>query len=183
MADGIIPKEGLKMIEPGIAKGGMLSGPSEQVTEKFARVLCANRNEKGAGVPYMYTEAFRDIMYVTSWPCSLDTEMLRQRAGKDYQKRFLERMQSVVWNRRVFSAYTPRHSGQKLIGLAPQRAEDGDQIWILTGCSVPVVLRGRGPSGKFELIGDCFVDGNMDGEACYNESEDGLPDTVEIEIW
>lgn len=48
------------------------------------------------------------------------------------------------------------------IGLAPEEAELGDVIAILHGCNFPLVLRPCG--GSYLLIGECYVDGMMDGE-------------------
>ena len=47
----------------------------------------------------------------------------------------LERVQSVIWNRRLVRTKAKR------LGLVPEHAEKGDLIAILYGCSVPVVLR------------------------------------------
>lgn len=55
------------------------------------------------------------------------------------------------------------------IGVAPRRAQKGDIVCVLYGCSVPVVLRKCGtddesaPSCVF--VGECYMDGLMDGEA------------------
>ncbi|ROW04628.1 hypothetical protein VPNG_07397 [Cytospora leucostoma] len=55
------------------------------------------------------------------------------------------------------------------VGMAPVRARKGDVVCVLFGCSVPVALRereGRGADGRvYELIGECYLDGFMDGEA------------------
>jgi len=71
---------------------------------------------------------------------------------------FLERVSSVVWNRRFFEGDDGR------LGLAPPSAMTGDVIAILFGCNVPVVLR-EVNKGKYEVIGECYVHGLMDGEA------------------
>jgi hypothetical protein len=49
------------------------------------------------------------------------------------------------------------------IGMVPQSSRPGDQVWIIFGCSVPVVVRVSGE--RKELVGECYVDGIMDGEA------------------
>ena len=49
------------------------------------------------------------------------------------------------------------------IGMVPQSSRPGDQVWIVFGCSVPVVVRVSGE--RKELVGECYVDGIMDGEA------------------
>lgn len=50
------------------------------------------------------------------------------------------------------------------IGWADRHAEVKDEIWMISGCSVPVVLR-RQPGGfdKYSVIGRAYIDGFMDG--------------------
>jgi hypothetical protein len=50
-------------------------------------------------------------------------------------------------------------------GLAPYVAERNDKVFVLQGCSVPVVLRPVGETGQFTVVGECFVDGYWNGEA------------------
>jgi hypothetical protein len=54
-------------------------------------------------------------------------------------------------------------SENKLLGFAPQDAKLGDKIVVLLGCSFPVVL--REVDGYWELVGEIYVDGIMNGEA------------------
>lgn len=47
--------------------------------------------------------------------------------------------------------------------MAPATIELTDKIYIIVGCSMPVVLR---PVGKLHVVvGECYVDGFMKGEA------------------
>jgi hypothetical protein len=62
-------------------------------------------------------------------------------------------------------------SGRKLVGtsngflgIAPLAARHGDLVYILLGCNLPVILRGTG-RGSFKLIGECYVQGLMNGES------------------
>lgn len=65
---------------------------------------------------------------------------------------------------------------QNLIGLGPPAAQRGDEVWIMPSSPVPIVLRPlktdasdeREPSGLHQLVGHCYVDGVMDGEATEN---------------
>jgi hypothetical protein len=50
------------------------------------------------------------------------------------------------------------------IGVVSGRAQKGDQIWVLLGCSVPVVLRKRDGEQSCEVIGECYLQGYMQGE-------------------
>ncbi|KAG9235102.1 heterokaryon incompatibility protein-domain-containing protein [Amylocarpus encephaloides] len=61
------------------------------------------------------------------------------------------------------------------IGMAPSRAQQGDAVCILHGCNLPILLRPRG-DGSFELIGEYYLDGFMNGEAFDKDS--GIDTTV-----
>ncbi|KAK6206173.1 hypothetical protein QIS74_13592 [Colletotrichum tabaci] len=49
------------------------------------------------------------------------------------------------------------------VGLVPQRAMKGDFLCVLFGCSIPIVLRKSEDRDSFNVIGECFVDGYMEG--------------------
>ncbi|KAL6890813.1 heterokaryon incompatibility domain-containing protein [Trichoderma evansii] len=51
---------------------------------------------------------------------------------------------------------------QGFVGMAPSQAKKDDIVCVLYGCRVPVLLRSYGDHYKF--IGECYVDGFMDGE-------------------
>lgn len=50
------------------------------------------------------------------------------------------------------------------LGLGPMFCQKGDQIWILRGSHVPLLLRPVSYTGKFQLVGDCYLHGFMRGE-------------------
>ncbi|MBE3049413.1 hypothetical protein IMZ48_44325 [Candidatus Bathyarchaeota archaeon] len=69
------------------------------------------------------------------------------------------------------------------IGLAPEGAEKGDQVWVLCGGRQPLVLRSRGDLSRQEyiLLGDSYVHGIMDGEFVKEEMQKRTaPDTVTL---
>jgi hypothetical protein len=49
------------------------------------------------------------------------------------------------------------------LGLSMKKAREGDQVAILQGCKVPLLLRTS--SIGLRLVGACYIDGLMDGEA------------------
>ncbi|KAF5012040.1 hypothetical protein FDECE_1899 [Fusarium decemcellulare] len=55
------------------------------------------------------------------------------------------------------------------LGLFPQRAKEGDDIYVLENCVVPYVMR-PATSGNLRLVGECYIHGIMEGEAV--EAED-----------
>ncbi|KAF7186782.1 hypothetical protein HII31_11879 [Pseudocercospora fuligena] len=94
-------------------------------------------------------------------------------------QRFLERMlnpepdgekPSVNDSVTILATIKERCQGRKLcitsngaFGLVPSYAEPGDQIAVVLGCNNAIVLRDKGPD--YELVGDAWLDGFMDGEA------------------
>jgi hypothetical protein len=55
------------------------------------------------------------------------------------------------------------HNGR--VGMAPGKAIKGDLVCILYGCNVPVLLRKTECEDEFTIVGECFLDGSMSGEA------------------
>jgi len=61
-------------------------------------------------------------------------------------------------------------TGNQFYGLGPAGTVKGDEVFLLTGGKTPFVLRWRGdaddtiPGPKYEIIGDCYLQGWMDGE-------------------
>jgi hypothetical protein len=51
------------------------------------------------------------------------------------------------------------------IGMVTEKAMKGDLICVLFGCSVPVLLRKSASRDSYSLIGECFLDGYMNGLA------------------
>lgn len=60
------------------------------------------------------------------------------------------------------------------LALVPSSSLRHVEIWVLYGCSAPVILR-RIADSEYKLIGVCYVDGIMYGEA-VTDSEGGAPE-------
>ncbi|KAH7399094.1 heterokaryon incompatibility protein-domain-containing protein [Phaeosphaeria sp. MPI-PUGE-AT-0046c] len=65
------------------------------------------------------------------------------------------------------------------IALAPSTVRPGDPIYIILGCSIPVILRASGSNGYHEVVGECYVEGFMKGE-CVAGAESGKRELQEI---
>ncbi|KAF2029049.1 hypothetical protein EK21DRAFT_90109 [Setomelanomma holmii] len=50
------------------------------------------------------------------------------------------------------------------VGVAPCRAREGDLVAILYGCSIPLILRRTGDREAWQVIGEAYVHGFMNGE-------------------
>ncbi|KAH7014589.1 heterokaryon incompatibility protein-domain-containing protein [Microdochium trichocladiopsis] len=61
--------------------------------------------------------------------------------------------------------------GRGLVGLCPYMAQVGDIVVVLYGGSVPYILTESPTAGIFHLVGECYVDGVMHGEAFYHSGQ------------
>ncbi|KAF5685233.1 heterokaryon incompatibility (het-6OR allele) [Fusarium circinatum] len=55
------------------------------------------------------------------------------------------------------------------IGLAFSSALEGDSVWVVSACPVPLVMRPRA-DGTYQMIGDSYVHGIMEGEGVKDNS-------------
>ena len=53
---------------------------------------------------------------------------------------------------------------QGIVGMAPCRAREGDVIAVLFGCSIPLVLRYRSEREAWQVVGEGYAHGYMNGE-------------------
>ncbi|KAL7919416.1 heterokaryon incompatibility domain-containing protein [Trichoderma austrokoningii] len=58
---------------------------------------------------------------------------------------------------------------QGFVGMAPSQAKRGDVVCVLYGCRVPVLLRCEGDVYRF--VGECYIDGFMNGEIFERDLE------------
>lgn len=75
---------------------------------------------------------------------------------------FMERFCTIYGYRRLF--ITEDHS----LGLGPGSLETGDEVWVLAGMNVPVVLKRQNSSDdsqKYRFLGETYVHDYMHGEA------------------
>ncbi|KAH7382438.1 hypothetical protein DE146DRAFT_226946 [Phaeosphaeria sp. MPI-PUGE-AT-0046c] len=88
-------------------------------------------------------------------------------------REYLELVRDTVWNRRTFRGYRAGNMRESLFGLVPRQARVGDSLCVLLGCSVPVCLRKvreENNGSRWQLIGEAYVHGFMDGEAISGEA-------------
>jgi hypothetical protein len=64
-----------------------------------------------------------------------------------------------------------------LLGLAPLEAQSGDVIYVVPGVSVPLVM--RRVEGRYSLVGECYVQNVMDGEA-IEDMDDSKMENIAI---
>jgi hypothetical protein len=155
-SEGIILYEWLEL--------GGCANVGETVPEDFWRTLVADRGPGGSNAPSWYNRAFLYCLHHLTPNGDINTNRLIALCedSSSLVVDFLQRVQSVIWNRKFL--VSKKYSW---IGLAPMAAMTEDIVCILYGCSVPVVLRPQKREDEeecfFQLVGECYVHGVMDG--------------------
>ena len=161
--NGILPKEWRKI-------GGRID--RGKVSENWLwRTLVADRDPTGLASPAWYKLASEHILQ-NSYGVDLDIRRLMFESSPGMVFDFLRRVQSVIWGRRLAIL------DQGYVVLGPRSCEVGDLVCVLYGCSVPVLLRPRSNVPGYTFVGECYVHGMMDGEACILEEQGKLSSTV-----
>ncbi|KAM7202223.1 Heterokaryon incompatibility protein (HET) domain containing protein [Rhypophila sp. PSN 637] len=88
------------------------------------------------------------------------------------QDSFIMGLKTEITKKNNAFTFMLRHCQERRMGvtqlsrmaLFPKMTEQGDQVLVLKGGRVPLVLRPKG-NGRVELVGEAYVHGIMDGEA------------------
>ncbi len=172
MRGGIVPGEWVREL-------GWAGGDSNSVPDLLWRTLVADRTPAGGVPPVWYKRACLHALVdprKTDADGNLHTVTPADRQIAESITNFLQRVESVVWNRRLFRVEVePAPEGYEedprrairgpLYGVCPSGTDNEDLVCILYGCSVPVVLGKSSRDGVYRLHGEAYVHGIMDGEA------------------
>ncbi|KAH4805150.1 hypothetical protein HBH61_163500 [Parastagonospora nodorum] len=165
MADAIITQECLSILgDPRKNSGAEYT----QEIRTWWRTLCADRDGNGDPAPDSWVSAMENLLVMLNSETAsvIDIEELLDTDIPELVRTYLLVVRDIVWNRRTFRSDINSY-GKQFVGLVPPNARIGDQICILYGCSVPVVLRkleSPDQTLQWQLVGDAYVHGIMDGE-------------------
>jgi protein AFG1 len=164
---GIVEAVGDRCINGSIPANWMSLGAwskrSQAVPPDFWRTLVADRDPHRDYPPRWYAKACEQSFRKSS-TLDVDIPKLIVNCDSTGEQEFLRRVRSTTWNRTFFTMKSSDGvNSPDFSGLGPAHVREKDNICILFGCSVPVVLRRKGAA--FELIGECFVCNMMEGEA------------------
>ncbi|ERF70936.1 hypothetical protein EPUS_06721 [Endocarpon pusillum Z07020] len=131
----------------------------------FWHTLVAGKD--GSGIlkaPSTFAEVFSILLKSAngSFPSMPDQPISERRSLSRSQKHTYRQMQiafeAAVKGRRFGT------TSKRYMGLFPAGTKVGDQICVFLGGHIPFVVRPSETSGAFQLIGECYVHGIMDGE-------------------
>lgn len=191
MRGGIIPGEWVTRL------GWRAEEKKNRVPDTLWRLLVADRAAGGGKPPSWYQRACLHGLVdprVSDNEGNIHSVTPPNRKISEMTTEYFHRVETVVWNRRLFEAEAdvsrlsdvqvltpetkqamiifcrdfrsgPASGPKSLFGLAPKEAEEGDLVCILLGCTVPVILRPIEDLGLYKLVGEAYVHGVMDGEA------------------
>lgn len=145
--------------------------------DEFWRTMVANRTNQGNHPEPWYPRAFHSAVREKGIRHGINTHQLIHEKDNAAYSEVFRRVQAVVWNRRLIKM--KREDSANLswcpLGLAPEEAKVGHKIYIALGCGVPIVISqksvnlkqpdSRSSSMEHTLVGECYVDGMMDGHA------------------
>jgi hypothetical protein len=160
VVDGVIAHECLEIA--GWNRGLDIN----DIPDRLWRTLVADRTDDGSNALSWWRRA---CMYCLSRTTTqygdLNTsKLIANQSLPETVSQFLRRVQANVWNRSFFVGQNLQDSSDRMYGLGSRYIQLGDWCCILFGCSVPVILREQ-ERRLFEFIGECYVDGMMDGQA------------------
>ncbi|KAF2140180.1 uncharacterized protein K452DRAFT_335247, partial [Aplosporella prunicola CBS 121167] len=115
-------------------KHGKWKNLQKDPPEAFWRTLVADRASNGRNPPTYYPRACRESLRKPTGE-AFDIQQLINEGPSTIVAEFLRRVQAVIWNRRLIETENER------LGLVHIEVEEGYEICILYGCSVPVVLQ------------------------------------------
>jgi hypothetical protein len=172
-SEGIIFYEWLEL------GGCKLSENGDEIPDKFWRTLVADRGPDCANASSWYHRALLYCLSHSTGNPDINTKDLiaEYEAESSLVVNFLRRVQSVIWNRKFLNC-----AESDWVGLAPMAAQVGDVVTVLYGCSVPVLLRPMPNAVNVEwwnVVGECYVHGIMDGEAVRDREDPSVMDRDE----
>ncbi|KAK0657906.1 heterokaryon incompatibility protein-domain-containing protein [Cercophora newfieldiana] len=159
------------------------------VPDTLWQLLVADRTPQGGRLPSWYKRACLHGLVdnrVSDNVGNIHSLSASDRRISEWTANYFKRVASVVWNRRILELLPldeeeeDDEEGERqrqelmtrpLYGLGPEGCSKGDYVCILYGCSVPVVLKLVPESAQprvvdlFEVVGEAYVHGVMDGEA------------------
>ena len=180
---GVVPAAWVEAFGVGTEDG------DTPLPDELWRLLVADRGPNGGTLPAYYKRACKEVIRRCGLRSgAMNLTGLVENEGNPLITDFCQRVLAVVWNRSMI-----RTRGGRL-GLARKHVRKDDLICILYGCSVPVMLRKHVENGQenvgseqtgvpvgpeeektfYELLGECYVYGIMDGEAIEFQEKNSI---------
>jgi len=147
------------------SKGSIMDGSS---FDAFWRTLIYNRGPRfdysspnrqaddSLAISFGYWYLWKKFQMARRWKDGPPAWAFHDMLLRKLSEPFTEAEDRVQYARNFFVSHLGR------IGWVPFRTRAGDQVCVMQGMRIPLILRPRGD--RWEVIGACYVHGLMDGE-------------------
>jgi hypothetical protein len=143
-----------------------LTGEAREMA--YMRTCCVDFMPSGQNFALEAFRAWKKERWAQKWMRKMKADHL----GRAHE--FLNAMSAGLPNRsdnRAFLLVLEEAMDRKLfwtgkgyLGMSPRISEKDDEIWLIQGCRVPLVLRKSARQGEYELLGDSYMHGAMYGD-------------------
>jgi hypothetical protein len=136
---------------------------SGALLQAFTAILKADAEDPSSTSSHTADEFLQMIVH------TIETSSLDPSDTLNFSRLLTEQLETVMHRQYVFT------EGSRF-AIGPESAEPGDEIWILAGSNVPIVLRkaSSGNASRYSFVGQAYVHGIMFGEAITHATADGL---------
>ncbi|KAH7014782.1 heterokaryon incompatibility protein-domain-containing protein [Ilyonectria destructans] len=137
-----------------------LAALDPEVTMKFCRTMLCDMDAMRIRLsPKMIAAVPLYIQWAIDRAANSDDEM---REHSDILPNYLTTIEESIGRMAMTLKFCVTKNGR--FGQLPVTSQPGDSICVLVGGEVPFVIRPTG-RGTYTLVGECYIDGVMDGEA------------------
>ena len=146
-------------------------GPVKKIKEAIWRTVIGDKFDLGRpSAPAFCEKLFTALMQSHFSTSTAHLEITDEEASSPEEAlelfhKFQRRVDHMLFRRSAFRTVNG------WIGLAPDHVKEGDVVVLLSGGDVPFVLR-RVDDERFVLVGECYVEGVMYGEAIDRQVKD-----------
>jgi len=150
------------------------------VEELFWRLLIGNRTTRERPAPLHVKEMYTTYMQLAIKEQQNIGEGISQTALKDVIQQVQGAWEYAGWASRASGNRRVCVTKNGYVGLGPPLSVIGDIVAVVIGAQTPFIVRrvkGTAEMNQFQLVGECYIHGIMDGEAL-----EGMTDATIIEV-
>ncbi|KAI0127415.1 heterokaryon incompatibility protein-domain-containing protein [Xylariales sp. AK1849] len=131
------------------------------IAEAYCRTLCCGIHRDSYDPPIPGESSVQECQEAFEWILNGEGKCIPPKSESLFLYRYTRRCWIFGSGRSLLVTEEGR------LGIVPQATQQGDQVAFLLGCSAPLILRPVAGSSRHKIVGQCYIDGQMMGEAIY----------------
>jgi hypothetical protein len=144
------------------------TNPHQTADELFWRLLIGDRTSTHRPAPPNMNDKY--AAYFQGMQLSIQALGM---TDEEFNQRFMDDALTMVHEAHEYANLIGRAWQQlrvcitkrRYVGLVPQFSNKGDVVAVVIGAQTPFVVRPQSRETKYQLVGECYIHGIMDGEA------------------